>query len=300
MVEFGNVMKTATPPTGTGRSDLAAVEATLHYAGDGEGSPYFDVEARRSNAAFDAHQVLIYDARAIQDQFSLDREGFTLVKHTSTVAGAPEIRTANVTHAMGRNSINDAYHHEVADFLRKLACARAVIGQKSGLIVRTSTQAKTKTWAGPAGFVHLDYVPATAEMFRDISIEAEGCTIAPYRRFAVYQTWRVLSQPPQDNTLAVCDGRSVPASDAVVFEAVVGPPDVPGSRFKARMCKYRLGHRWYYFSNLNPDELLIFKGYDSEIPDAMNAMHTAFDNSSAGPNAIPRESIEARFFAFFD
>lgn len=32
----------------------------------------------------------------------------------------------------------------------------------------------------------------------------------------------------------------------------------------------------------------------------MNAMHTAFDNSAAGPNAIPRESIEARFSAFFD
>jgi hypothetical protein len=32
----------------------------------------------------------------------------------------------------------------------------------------------------------------------------------------------------------------------------------------------------------------------------MNAMHTAFDNPGAGPNAIPWESIEARFFAFFE
>jgi len=143
-------------------------------------------------------------------------------------------------------------------------------------------------------------VTETAEMFRDISIEAEGAKVAPYRRFAVYQTWRVLSQPPQDNTLAICDGRSVPASDAVVFEAVVGPKGVPGSQFKARICKYRADHRWYYFSNMYPEELLVFKGYDSEIPLAMNAMHTAFENPAAGPNAIPRESIEARFFAFFE
>jgi len=142
-------------------------------------------------------------------------------------------------------------------------------------------------------------VTETAEMFRDISIEAEGVTIAPYRRFAVYQTWRVLSLPPQDNTLAICDGRSVPAADAGVFEAVVGPKGVTGSQFKARMCKYRPDHRWYYFSNMYPHELLVFKGYDSELPLAMNAMHTAFDNPAAGPNAIPRESIEARFFAFF-
>jgi hypothetical protein len=293
-------MTTTTQPANTALSELPAVEATINYAGATDGSPYFSVEDRSSNAAFDSHNVLIYDARRIQNQFSLDREGFALVTHVSAVAGMPELRAANVTHEMGRNSINDEYHREVAKFLRTLTGARAVIGQKSGLIVRTSLQAKRKTWAGPAGFVHLDYVPATAEMFRDISIEAEGIPLAPYRRFTVYHTWRVLSQPPQDNTLGVCDGRSVPASDAVVFEAVVGPSGVPGSRFKARMCKYRPGHRWYYFSNMYPEELLIFKGYDSEIPDAMNAMHTAFDNPDAGPTARPRESIEARFFAFFD
>jgi len=133
---------------------------------------------------------------------------------------------------MDRNEINDAYHHEVAEFLRSLTGARDVIGQKSGLIVRTSVQAKKRTWAPPAGFVHLDYVTETAEMFRDISIEAEGVAIAPYRRFAVYQTWRVLSLPPQDNTLAICDGRSVPAADAVVFEAVVGPKEFPAASSK--------------------------------------------------------------------
>ena len=86
----------------------------------------------------------------------------------------------------------------------------------------------------------------------------------------------------------------MPSSDAIPFHAVVGPKDVPGSEFDARMCKYRPDHRWYYFSNMTPDELLVFKGYDSEGPHAMNAMHTAFDNPAAGPHAIPRESIEAR------
>lgn len=30
------------------------------------------------------------------------------------------------------------------------------------------------------------------------------------------------------------------------------------------------------------------------------AVHNAFDNSAAGPKAIPRETIEARLFAFFE
>jgi hypothetical protein len=279
---------------------LSSVEVTLNYAGPTNGKPYFGLEAYESNISFEPHQVQIYDARLIQDQFSLDREGFALVKHTCAAISDPRIRTANATHEMGRSEVNDAYHREVAEFLRRLTGAREVIGQKSGLIVRTSLQAKKRTWAPPAGFVHLDFTPEAAEMFRDISIEAEDVRIAPYRRFAIYQTWRVLSQPPQDNSLAICDGRSVPASDAVVFHAVVGPKGVPGSEFDARMCKYRPDHGWYYFSNMSSDEVLVFKGYDSEDPHAMNAMHTAFDNPAAGPNAVPRESIEARFFAFFD
>ena len=279
---------------------LDFVEATLNYADASEGTQVFRLGPEGQLLKFDAHVVSIRDARPIQDRFSLDREGFALLRHESAVAADPELRNANRTHEMVRSAINDAYHREVADFLRELTGAKDVIGQKSGLVVRTSTQAKERTWAPPAGFVHLDYVPATAEMFRDLSLGSEQRSVGEYRRFAVYQTWRVLSPPPQDNTLAICDGLSVPASDAVVFNAVVGPPGVPGSEFQARMCKFRSGHRWYFFPDMNPNELLVFKGFDSENPEAMNAMHTAFDNPGAGPNAVPRESIEARFFAFFD
>jgi hypothetical protein len=281
-------------------SKLRSVEAQLHYAGEIDGTPRFDVDAKQTRIAFDPRTVTIYDARSIRDEFSLDREGFSLMGHQSDIAISAEMRALNSTHEMEANPINDAYHREVAEFLRQLTGARDVIGQRSGLIVRTSIAAKNRTWAGPAGFVHLDYVPETARMFREISIAAEDRVIAPYRRFAVYQTWRVISQPPQDNTLALCDGRSVFAEDAVVFDAVVGPKGKPGSEFQARMCKYRPDHKWFYFANMYPGELLVFKGYDSEIPNAMNAMHTAFNDPSAGVDSIPRESIEARFFAFFE
>ena len=244
--------------------------------------------------------MTIYDARPVRDRFSLDREGFALVEQDSSIAVSPEIRAVNSTHEMENNPVNGAYHRQVAEFLRQLTGARDVVGQRSGLLVRTSTAVRNRTWAGPAGFVHLDYVPETARMFREISIAGEGRAIAPYRRFAVYQTWRVISQPPQDNTLAVCDGRSVPPDDAVVFDAVVGPPGKPGSEFQARMCRYGPDHKWFYFPNMHPRELLVFKGYDSETPNAVNAMHTAFEDPSAGAQAIPRESIEARFFAFFE
>lgn len=60
---------------------LRSVEAQLHYAGEIEGTPRFDLDAKQTRIAFDPHTVTIYHARPIRDQFSLDREGFTLVGH---------------------------------------------------------------------------------------------------------------------------------------------------------------------------------------------------------------------------
>jgi len=57
--------------------------------------------------------------------------------------------------------------------------------------------------------------------------------------------------------------------------------------------------RWYYFSNMPVDELLVFKGNDTWLGDTQSVLHTGFDNTAAEPNAIPRESLEARFFVFW-
>ena len=50
---------------------------------------------------------------------------------------------------------------------------------------------------------------------------------------------------------------------------------------------------------MTPDEVLVFKGFDSACPDAMNAMHTAFDDETV-VRAVPRGSIECRFIALYD
>src|SRR5438552_4170222 len=70
-------------------------------------------------------------------------------------------------------------------------------------------------------------------------------------------------EPPQDNTLALCDGRSVPGAQTMEFDVTIGPEDVPGNTFVARVCRYNDAHRWYYFSNLTRDEVIVFKAFDS-------------------------------------
>lgn len=48
------------------------------------------------------------------------------------------------------------------------------------------------------------------------------------------------------------------------------------------------------------DEVLVFKGHDSDARYASGVPHSAFLDPTAPDHAVPRESIEARVFAFFE
>ena len=120
------------------------------------------------------------------------------------------------------------------------------------------------------------------------------------RRFAIYNLWRVLSDPPQDAPLALCDARSVEASDCVNSDCVVDPLDEPELRFENCIFRFNPGHRWCYFSNMTSDEVLVFKGFDSDPNRAGGVPHVAFDDPSCPMDATARESIDVRVIAFFD
>ena len=128
----------------------------------------------------------------------------------------------------------------------------------------------------------------------------ETASPEPYRRFAIYQTWRATSEPPQDNTLALCDGRTVANDDTVEFDVAIGPEDVPGNTFVSTRLQAQRCARVVLLSSLTRDEVIVFKAFDSAAPDALNAAHTAFDDPTAPADAVPRASVEARFVAFFD
>ena len=57
-------------------------------------------------------------------------------------------------------------------------------------------------------------------------------------------------------------------------------------------------HRWWYFSNMQRDEILLLKFHDSDRSKACRVPHTAFRDPNF-PDALPRESIEFRTFAYF-
>lgn len=102
-----------------------------------------------------------------------------------------------------------------------------------------------------------------------------------------------------DNLLTVCDRRSVPQSDVVFYDAILTGKGTTLESVEARSCRYGAGHRWWYASNMGPTDLLVFIGYDSADPEAVQPFRTGFDVPGE-EQATPRGSLEARFFAFYD
>jgi hypothetical protein len=94
------------------------------------------------------------------------------------------------------------------------------------------------------------------------------------------------------NVLVICD--KIPEGDAL-FAPIADEESKP----TAAIFHHNPRHRWWYFSNMNRDEVLLIKFHDSDRSRAWRVPHTAFRDPSF-PEAKPRASIEVRSVAFFE
>ncbi len=285
-----------------GQTQGRDTRGVVYYADNIQGRGRMDLPTpSQTNASFTPVQVVIHDARPERDSLTLETAGFVFAKHRCPVAVDPRLFEQNMTRQDVSTGPTAQYETEVAEFIKNLTGAAAVLPQAvGGVVARTSVRAERKSWAPPANFVHLDFTPWSADKFLHWSVSEEEIAKHQGKRFVVYQAWRAISPGPQDNTLTICDGSSVSPDEAVVIDMVIADEQKPGGKFEIRLCRPNIKHRWYYLPSMEPDDLLVFKAYDSEMPLAMNAMHTAFEDLQAGPDAIPRRSLESRFYAFFD
>ena len=115
------------------------------------------------------------------------------------------------------------------------------------------------------------------------------------RRFAEYNVWRPIVGPVRMMPLALVDAASIAPSDLVTADLVYR--DRTGEIYHGL---YNPDHRWFYFPDMNPDEAVLIKCYDSLTDGrARFSLHSAFDDPTTPDDAPPRESIEVRSFAFF-
>ena len=84
-----------------------------------------------------------------------------------------------------------------------------------------------------------------------------------------------------------------------VGEAMTAPVDGEETMMAATIPSYHPAMRWWYFSNMQRDDALLFKFHDSDHSRTWRCPHTAFHDPSF-PGANVRESIEVRSVAFWE
>ena len=192
------------------------------------------------------------------------------------------------------------YPDELIDLIRDLSGTSWIIPKRVDVVLRTFSLTPDRSREPVGAIVHSDYSPASMQQQVRMLLERTGQANRPFRRVGVYQTWRALSRAPQERPLALCDGRSIRQDDRVLVDNVIGREDDPAKVFESTVARYNPEHRWFFFPDLAQDDLLIFRGADTETACTSNIFHTSFEDPTSGPDAVPRVSVESRFFCFYD
>jgi len=204
---------------------------------------------------------------------------------------------------------------------------RSASGKKKKQMIHGGQQVQ-----GPARIVHGDYTLTSAsERIRQLSkppskndtlskIIGEKDSLIPSSlvdstlsngRFAIINLWRsIVVEPVEMNPIALCDAQTVTAEDLVVFE--IHYSDRIGENYFA---KHNDKHKWYYYPNINKDEALLIKQWDSngglavssgKTSDFMSksdtctfSFHSAFHDPNTRVDAPDRCSIEVRCIVIY-
>ena len=225
------------------------------------------------------HQVRIRDARELNPPAEIDREGFELREYPTAVSDFHDA-----------DQIRRVYYPEMAALLKEVTGAARVVPFEHD--VRRNTDRRKVNVRQPVRIVHDDYTEVSAPGRAQLYLPDEAEELLQHR-YAVINVWRPLNHPVYDSPLAVCDARTLKTVDVI--------PTTSGVKHEVYLFNFSPRHRWFYFSTMRPEEVLILKCFDS-INDgrARLTAHTAFDDPTASPDAPPRESIEVRALVLFD
>ena len=233
----------------------------------------------------------IYNARKLDDSFSVDAEGFLLIN-------AP----TQLTDFTDAEQIRHLYYEEAKEI------ALQVTGGKQAfvfdhLVRRRERDRAPLTFgkrsadglAAANGRIHNDYSEASGLKRLDMVLPDSTIT-ARIQRYSIVNIWRSIKGPVLDTPLAVCDARSVSPADLVCSE--VRYPRRTGEIYAV---KHAPMHRWYYYPEMDRHEALVFKQFDSITEGiARFVPHAAFDLPHIPIDAPLRESIELRCLVVYD
>jgi hypothetical protein len=228
----------------------------------------------------------------------LETTGFDLIRAPSAVQDFYAVDAVMKTYyAECRNlamHLTGASHAFTFDHLIREPGRQISGGGTDGQPVVTGAEAG----GGYVGAVHVDY---TANTTWHQYLAVHGVRLPDrIRRTISLNFWRPLGSIVRDQPLAVCDARTVEAKD--LFETIVigyGASNYSWHELgiETYNVKASPAQRWYYYPGMAPDEVLVFKSFDSLGTIGRACPHAAFRVPGV-VSGSPRRSIELRVLCF--
>jgi hypothetical protein len=269
---------------------MSALTASLSYMVPTTQKPVYiasqgGAQAQLSiSVEFEDRAVKIHDARQLLPSASLDQQGFTLCEQTTSIEDFYRL-----------DEIRAAYETELKALLSAQLGTSDILIFDHTLRSSSADIREQRSTREPAGVIHNDYTDASAvKRVRDLLGVNEAAERLS-RPYAIVNTWRSISGPVINNPLCCCDATTIASQDLIATER----------RAEERIGELELvtwnpAHRWYYYPQMQRDEVLLIKTFDSRTDGrARRSIHSAFDNPLAPTNAPPRESIESRALIFY-
>ena len=256
-------------------------------------APHEDV----NTSQYTEYPVTMHDGSGIESRFEADVHGFEYLHNPTSFTDWNDVE------AIARD-----YEPAQLEIVRRFLSADRMVNL--GHALRTTGDTEARDMKPAASEAHVDFETVAARAYADQLHKQHHPDAPPYRRFVAFSFWRPLTAPPHDWPLAVCDFRSVDPAEGernvLVWcdeippkEKWFDPIDGEESFPAAFIFHHNPAHRWWYFSQMTPDDTLFLKFHDSDHARAWRCPHSAFRNL-ADENANLRESIEFRGMAFFD
>jgi hypothetical protein len=238
-----------------------------------------------TNIVVESQTVTLENARALASGLDVDVQGFQIVSHHTAVR---DFWDEAQTLALG--------HPEVAELVKAVTGASRVVvfdhtlrRRDDGVRDRTPGQARQ-----PAGRVHVDQtVDSGPQRVRDLMGEQAEDLLK--HRAAIINVWRPIHHEARDWPLAFADARSVAKDDLIPSDLIF-----PHRKGEIYGVAYNPAQRWRFVPDLQVDEAILIKCWDSDTSLAQFTPHTAFADPTTPEGTPPRESIEFRTIAFFD
>ena len=259
------------------------VQRPVYYASSAGRNATHEIDQPMNLVSVEVNDARLRSADEANGEFGMHPSGFDLLEFPT-----------RVQNFLDAEQIASTYEAEVVEFIMSVTGGYRVHIFDHTVRASDPELREIKQVREPASLVHNDYTAHSGFVCLRENL-GEDAEMLARGRFQIINVWRPLVDPVEDYPLALVDARSIDPADLIDTER-----RAPNHTGEIQLAVHSPTQRWYYFSEMRPPEVLLFKTFDSRDGGIHPcSIHSAIRLPQAPVDARPRESVETRAFVFY-